>query len=248
MRAIQTTLQVVEVLGRLQPAGVSEISRELELPKSTVQRSLKALHAAGWIEAISGERGAWSLTIKALMAAGRGDYATRHLRMAAIPVMEELRRKTEESIYLAARHEQQITLIERLDGIKQVVHAWPLWRGGQMHSTSLGKAILASLPEPELSAYLAKPLIKVTPLTQTDPQLLRQELEEIRDRGYATAFRTNWPEENGVGAAIRNSRGRAFAAISLSAPADRVSAEQCIALGPLLVDAARRIGMGLVPG
>jgi IclR family acetate operon transcriptional repressor len=242
MRAIQTTLQVVEVLGRLQPAGVSEISRELGLPKSTVQRSLKALQVAGWIEAITGERGAWSLSLKALIAAGRGDLATRHLRMAAIPVMEELRRKTQESIYLAVRHEHQIALIERLDGIKQVVHAWPLWRSGPMHATSLGKAILSALPEPELAAYLAKPLIKVTPLTQTDPDLLREEL------GFATAFRTNWPEENGVGAVIRNNRGRSFAAISLSAPADRVSREDCMALGPLLVDGARRISMGLVPG
>jgi len=248
MRAIQTTLQVVEVLGRVQPAGVSEISRELGLPKSTVQRSLKALQAAGWIEAITGERGAWSLSLKALIAAGRGDFATRHIRMAAIPVMEELRRKTQESIYLAARYEQQITLIERLDGIKQVVHAWPLWRSGPMHATSLGKAILAALPEPELADYLAKPLIKVTPVTQTDPELLREELAVTRERGFATAFRTNWPEENGVGAVIRNNRGRAFAAISLSAPADRVSCDDCLALGPMLVDASRRISMGLVPG
>jgi IclR family acetate operon transcriptional repressor len=248
MRAIQITLQTLETLGRLQPAGVSELARALDLPKSTVQRSLKALHNAGWIEAISGERGAWSLSLRALIAVGRADFATRQLRTAAIPVMEALRRQTKESIFLAARQDNQIALIERLDGINPVVHAWPLWRGGQLHSTSLGKAILAHFTPEQLNAYLDAPLAKPTTLTVTDPAQLRAELEQIRKAGFATSFRTNWVNENGVGCAILDGRGRAMAAISLSAPSDRVSEADCIAFGPLLVDAARRIGMGLAPG
>lgn len=245
MRPIETALNILEVLGRLQPAGVSELARELDLPKSTVQRALRALGEAGWIETVSDEKGAWSLSLRAGLAVGPSDFATRHLRAAAIPVMEELRRRTSESVYLAVRDGFRMALVERLDGINPVTHAWPLWRPGPMHPSSLGRAMLATLPEDELDAYLAAPLQKVTALTVTDPQALRLELAQVRQRGFATAYRTNWPNENGVGAAIRNSRGEPFAAISVSAPVERVDEAACEAMGDLLADAARRISLGL---
>lgn len=245
MRPIQTALSVIEAIGRLQPAGVSEIARDLDLPKSTIQRTLKALNQAGWIETVSGERGAWSLSLEAGIAVGRADFATRRLRMTAIPVMEELRRRTNESVYLAIRHRRQIALIERLDGINPVVHAWPLWQAGPMHSTSLGKAVLSTMTEQDLADYLGHPLRAVTARTVTDADELRLELEEAARRGFATSFQSNWPDENGVGAAIRDNRGIPFAAISISAPVSRVSAADCLAMGDLLVDAARRISLGL---
>jgi len=245
MRPVQLALAVIEAIGRRQPAGVSELARTLNLPKSTVQRTLRALEEEGWIEAVSGERGAWSLSLQAGLAVGRADFATRTLRTAAFPVMEELRRRTSESIYLAVRHQRQIALVERLDGLNPAVHAWPLWQAGPMHATSLGKAILAMMGEAELEDYLARPLRRVTALTETDPERLRAELDETRRRGFAVTFQTNWPGENGVGAAIRDSQGKPFAAISISAPVERVDEAKCLELGELLMGAARRISLGL---
>lgn len=245
MRPVRTALAAIEAIGRLQPVGVSELARRLALPKSTVQRTLGVLEEAGWIEAADGERAGWVLTLRAGLAVGRADYATRRLRTAALPVMEELRRRTSESIYLAVRYERQIALVERLDGLNPAVHAWPLWRAGPMHATSLGKAILAALPPDELNDYLSRPLRAVTPRTQTDPDALRAELDEVRARGFAVTFETNWPGENGVGAAIRDGAGAPFAAISISAPVERVNAAAALQLGEALMEAARRISLGL---
>jgi IclR family acetate operon transcriptional repressor len=244
LRPVQVALETIAVINRLQPVGVSEISRELDLPKSTVQRTLRSLEEAGWITASEDDRG-WSLTVKAGLSVGRADFAARKLRIAAIPVMEELRRRTSESVYLAIRHDKQIALVERLDGINPVGHAWPLWHPGPMHATSLGKAILAAMPDDDLDDYLGGPLQKISALSVVDPERLRAEIRDIRERGFSTAFQTNWPDENGVGAAIRNGRGEPFAAISISAPVERVDRERCIEMGALLVDAARRISLGL---
>lgn len=245
MRPVRTALAVVEAIGRRQPVGVSELARRLDLPKSTVQRTLGVLEDAGWIEASDSERSGWSLSLKAGLAVGRADYATRRLRTAALPVMEELRRRTSESIYLAVRFERQIALVERLDGLNPAVHAWPLWQAGPMHATSLGKAILAALPDAELEDYLSRPLRALTARTQTDADALRAELREARARGYAVTFETNWPGENGVGAAIRDGSGAPFAAISISAPVERVNEAACLRLGETLMEAARRISLGL---
>ena len=247
MRPVQIALQIVEIIGRIQPAGVSEIAREMGLPKSTVQRALKTLAEAHWIEAAAGDR-AWSLTVKAGLAVGGADFATRKLRTAAWPVMEELRQRTRESVYLAVRDGPRIALIERLDSLAPVLHAWPMWRGGPMHSTSLGRAILANLEPAELEDYLSRPLVVARSQKPVTVESLSAELAETRRRGFATSFQDNWPDENAAGAAIRDSMGCPVGAISISAPVSRMSEMACLEVGVLLVDAAWRIGMGLARG
>jgi len=248
MRPVQIALQLITILGRIQPAGVSEIARDIDLPKSTVQRALMALAEAGWIEATGRDQTRWSLTVKAGLAVGGADFATRKLRMTAFPVMEELRQRTRESVYLAIRDGHEIGLVERLDSLAPVLHAWPLWRGGAMHSTSLGRAILADLPEDELEAYLARPLRVVGSQKPVTIEGLRAELDETRRRGFAASLGDNLPDENAVGAAIRDPGGRPFAAISISAPATRMNKAACLEVGALLADGARRIGQGLARG
>jgi IclR family acetate operon transcriptional repressor len=248
MRPVQIALQIVTILSRIQPAGVSEIAREIDLPKSTVQRALKTLAEAEWIEPAARDRAIWSLSVKAGLAVGGAHFATRKLRMTAFPVMEELRQRTRESVYLAIRDGHEIGLIERLDSLAPVLHAWPLWRGGPMHSTSLGRAILAGLPSDELEDYLVQPLRVVGSQKAVTVADLRAEVEETRRRGFATSLGDNLPDENAVGACIRDSHGRPFASISISGPASRMSRTECLSVGELVADAARRIGQGLARG
>jgi DNA-binding IclR family transcriptional regulator len=242
LRPVQIALQLIEVLGGLQPAGVSEIARAMDLPKSTVQRSLVSLSKAGWIEPGSGDPSTWVLSLQALIATGRADFAARPLRAAAIPVMEDLRRSTQESVYLAVLYKGRIALAERMDGMRPVAHAWPLWRSGPLHRTSLGRSVLASMSEAEAADYLAD-LSERGPI---DMVAIKSELATARERGFATALGSNYPDENGVGAAIRNGRGVTIGAISISAPTERLSAEDCLRIGPQVLDAARRISMGVI--
>jgi IclR family acetate operon transcriptional repressor len=242
LRPVQIALQLIETLGAIQPAGVSEIARLLDLPKSTVQRSLLSLNKAGWIEPSGSDPALWVLSLHALLATARADIAARSLRAAAIPVMEDLRRATQESVYLAVLHNQSIALAERLDGIRPVAHAWPLWRSGPLHRTSLGKSILAAMGEAEVRGY-----IDMLPArSHVNGEALKSEVLLARERGFAMALGSNYPDENGVGSAIRNSRGAAIGAISISAPKERLSEDDCLRIGPQVRDAARRISMGLV--
>ena len=248
MRPVHSALDAIEVIGLHQPVGVSAIARTLGLPKTTAHRVLQSLQAAGWIEPDVDDRSSWSLTIRAGLAVGPAQRATRRLHGAAFPIMEELRAETGESIYLALRDGDTLALIERLDGRNPIAHAWPLWQRGPLHATSLGKSMLAHMSSEELDQYLNAPLRRHTKRTISDPDALRRELAMVRDRGFATSFRENWPNENGVGAAIRDSRGDPTAAISISAPMERVEEQQCVDWGPLLVSAALRIGLGLARG
>jgi IclR family acetate operon transcriptional repressor len=245
LRPVQCALEVLDAIGSEQPVGVSAIARKLSLPKTTAHRVLQSLHAAGWIEQDRDDSAQWCLTIKAGLAVGQVHHATMRLRSTAFPIMEELRARTKESIYIAVRSDFSMALVERLDGLQPVVHAWPLWQRGPLHASSLGKSMLAELGPDDLDAYLLQDHKRHTNFTQIDPAIIRAEVNRTRERGFATSFRENWPNENGVGAAIRDEKGEANAAISISAPCDRVGEEQCLAWGEMIGTAAQQISLGM---
>ncbi|MDD1449931.1 IclR family transcriptional regulator [Sphingomonas sp. H160509] len=245
MRPVELAFQIVELLGQHQPAGVTELAKLAGIPKSTAQRALGALHKTGWIEPASDDRGRWTLSLRALIAAGRANSALETLRGIAIPVMDELRRYSEETVHLNFRFDRLLILIERLDGIKPVRYFFPYGAISTLHATASGRAVLARLNAEELDTYLDRPMRAITRKTIVDPVAFRAEIEATRARGYAITFGGNRPDVHAVGAAITDPTGRPIAAMTISAPSERLDDGMAAAYGPRLADGARRISLGL---
>ena len=245
MRAVQIALRVLDTVSRRQPVGVSELARELQLSKTTVQRSLLSLSQAGWIEPAHEQKTAWTLSVRALVVGGRAIDSRRGLRSIAIPIMETLRRATEETIHLFVRDGDWVVLIERLDGIKPVRMFNPVGGFAWMHRTSSGKSILANLPQAECDQYLARPLTTGQPRAALDVTAFLDELALIRERGFAINLSANQPDVSAVSAAIFDANRQPIGAISISGPSDRISESLCIERGPLVSDAARQATMGM---
>lgn len=245
MKSVLVAFRVLEDVATHQPVGVSEVARRLQLSKTTAQRSLTALHEAGWIEPAEELRTTWSLAIRALVVGGHAIDARRGLRSIAVPVMEELRRSTEETIHLFVRNQDNAVLIERLDGIKPVRVFNPLGGRALLHRTSSGKAMLAHLAPVELEAYLSRPLTSGRTREPIDIDELRAELAQVRTRGFAINLAQNQPDVSAVGAPIFDEREHALGAVTISAPSSRLTEAVCLKLGPLVSDAARRITLGM---
>ena len=245
MKSVRVAIAVLEDVAFHQPVGVSDLARRLGLSKTTAQRALTTLHAAGWIEPAEEVRTAWALSIRALVVGGLAIDARRGLRSIAVPVMEDLRRTTEETIHLFVRNEDQVVLVERLDGIKPVKVFNPLGGRALLHRTSSGKAVLANLPASEIEAYLRHPMTTGRTHMAVDPQELRRELELIRSRGFAVNLAQNQPNVSAIGAAVLDEHNQAIGAVTISAPSDRLSEATCLELGPAVSDAARRITLGM---
>lgn len=245
MQNVLNALRVLEVLGERRVAGVSEVARELELPKTTVQRALTTLHAARWIKpADNGARNGWELAAKVLRVAryaGAGDA----LREAALPVMEELHRATGETIHLLVRDGDNVVLIERIESVHPVRTVQPMGSATPLHASSTGKAVLAHLPEDEREAILAGPLVALTDATVTDPDRLRAQLDEVRARGWAVNAGESWAGLAAVGAPVVDGAGAPVAAVSISSPSERLPEEDWPRMGALVADAGRRIGRAL---
>ena len=245
MRPVELAFDVIEHLSQHQPAGVSEIARLANIPKSTAQRVLSSLHGTGWIEPTGGDRPMWRLTLRALVASGQTGAHHAAFRAVALGVMEDLRRQSEETVLLTRRFEDRLVLIERLDGLRPVRYFFPYGAVSPLHSTATGQAMLAALPLTELEAFLARPLDRVTGNTITDPDALRSTLAEIRGRGFSVNLGGNIFDVHAVGAAILGRDGAVVGGLSISAPAERLVDATALRIGPFVVDAARRITLGL---
>jgi IclR family acetate operon transcriptional repressor len=244
MRPVRISLQILEEVASLQPVGTSELARRLSLSKTTVHRALISLAESGWIELAGEGRKAWQLSMHALVVAGRAMECRSGLRSVAIPVMEGLRRSTEETVHLVVPYRGSVALLERLDGIKPVRVFHPFGGRAPLHLTSSGKAILAHLPQAELEAYLVEKLSRET-AGKAKTQSLLKELRWVRKRGFAVNLGQNVPDANAAGAAILGENDRPIAAITISAPSERMPEKLCLIYGELVNDAARRISLGL---
>lgn len=244
-RSVLTALRILEGIAERQPVGVTDLASALGLSKTTAHRALLTLAEAGWAEATEDRRSLWSLSVRALTVGGRAIDSQGGLRGVAVPVMEDLRRSTEETIHLMVLDHTHVILIERLDGIRPVRVFNPVGGRASVYRTASGKAMLARLPAAGLQVCLD---ILESRSGEAGVQPVGDfvaELQRVRDRGYALNLGQNQADVHAVGAAIVDHLGHPIAAVTVSAPPERLTESVCGAIGPLVVDAARRISVGL---
>ena len=241
MESVKTALRVFEAIAARPVTGVSELSRSLGEPKTTVQRCLTTLHEAGWLQPRGVGRGrSWALSPRiATLLRSVGD--TPVIREAARPVMERLRAETGETINLMQRDDRRMVLIDRLESPHPLRSVQALGVRAPMHLSSNGKAFLAAAPDSEVVAYLAAPLETGTPDAIVTPDALRREIGVIRRQGFATNRGELERGVRAVAAAIRDASGAPVASLSISCPAVRLPDAKMASYGALVRAAAAEI-------
>lgn len=121
---------------------------------------------------------------------------------------------------------------------------WSGWRM-PLHCTPGGKVMLAHLPEFERNTLLSGPLERFTQNTIVDPEELREQLREVRDRGYSYTVEELETGLNGAAAPVMRPEGQAAAAIGVYGPAFRLPAESLDELGESTRQAAAEISQRL---
>ncbi|GAB0102297.1 IclR family transcriptional regulator [Nocardia sp. JMUB6875] len=245
MRNVLNTLRVLEEVAARQPIGVGELARVLDLPKSTVQRALVTLDTAGWIRPAAGEVTRWVITTKAL-AVGGSAGGDRGLRGTALPILEDLRRHTGETVHLTIPENGKMVLIERLETDKPVRTSMALGHALPMHASANGKAVLAFSPAEALRPLLRDDLPRYTDTTITDPEELRAELNRIRAQGFAVN-RGEWRSDVGaVAAAVLTSDGHPIASLSVNLPIARLTSDSEPTFGAAVTAAATTLSARLI--
>ncbi|MHC2999755.1 IclR family transcriptional regulator [Microbacterium sp. HJ5] len=162
--------------------GISELAARARLPKSTVSRLVSTLVRQRYLER-DGRLIHLGLRVFEL---GQLADQPRELRMAALPVLADLRGKTGQNTHLAMRDGRELVCVAVMRGRSPV--PWPVRTGGRipLHATALGKAALAHAARGDIDDVLTAGLPGWTSSTITDPHELRRQLDEIRAGALAT--------------------------------------------------------------
>ena len=236
-QSVRTAVRVIEEVGRRGPVGVSDLARDLEVPKSTVQRTLATLADVGWLRQDALSR--WSLTLRCANV-GRTIVNERAIRQAARPLLEELRDATGETCRWFVIDSTDVALVDTAESIHAVRPVESEFPGPiPMHATAVGKAAMARWPRGKLSSELGT-LRAMTPKTITSHRALRSELRETARRGWGRVDEELYLDVGGV-AAVASTAGDRLVGIGVSYPLHRTTPATIRRYGALVVDAAPRL-------
>jgi DNA-binding IclR family transcriptional regulator len=179
------TARVLSILavfeGTLVPQSLAEISAKTGLAQSTAHRLLKELEEWGALQRDA--RGRYQIGLRLWEL---GQNAGRQLREIARPYLQDLFSLTQETVHIAIRDGADVLYIDRIYGTRRVPQASRVGGRLPMHATAVGKVVLAYEEEWVREAVLQGLLERRTAFTHVDPLQLRRELEQVRERGYAT--------------------------------------------------------------
>jgi DNA-binding IclR family transcriptional regulator len=242
-KALIKGLALVELVAAMGPMRLADLVEKSGLPRPTALRLLEALRDHEVVQQT--EAGAYVLGPRVAVW-GQQYLEGLDLRAQAEDIIESLAAESRETCFLGVRDGNQVLYVAKADSPQAVRPAARVGSRNPLHSTSIGKALLAFGPEQLVEPYLQEPLVAKTPRTITDPDLLLAEFDLIRRRGYSTDDVENEDGVRCVGAPVRDHTGLTVAAISVAAPAYRFDLEDLPRLAPHVIAAAdelsRRIG------
>ncbi len=220
--ALRKGLALLELLADHGSMSLAQVERESGLNRTMAYRLLRVLGELGYVEH-DPTRHQFGLGARLL---GLGAATAQRMNLAEIarPCLDAVRAEMQETVTLGILAGNQVIYLGMLQGAEALDIATPLSLRDAAHSTSVGKAILAFLPELQRESRLARlaPLPAITPATIVDPQALDLDLARTRERGYALEDEENIPGTRGVAVPVLDVRGLPVAALALAGPAARI--------------------------
>jgi IclR family KDG regulon transcriptional repressor len=242
---VKSALRVLDIFELLaqHPDGLnlSEISAALGIPKSSAHGLLMTLIHRDYLRPGRRER-TYRLGVR-LFELGASYMAGVDLVTEGQEIVRETSRACDETVHLAVLEGAEVLYIAKEEGTNTIRMVSAVGRRFPAHGTGVGKMMLSALPAEELDRLYPpdKPLTPITSRTITDPTAFRAELAEIRQRGYATDFEESTPGLCCIAAPIFNAEGATIAAMSVSVPTVRFTAERQLALRQLVLQSAERL-------
>ncbi|HPA60802.1 MAG TPA: IclR family transcriptional regulator [Clostridia bacterium] len=217
IQSLQRAMAILEYIAVHQGAGVSELSREMSLNKSTVFSILKTFVALGYL--FKNEMtGQYQITFRLHSLVGEDPKPGSFISYAR-PHLQKIAQKYDETVHFVTGDENTVVYIDKLESTKPIRIHTVVGAEQPLHCTAVGKAILAWRDENEIIAYAKRTGLKsMTENSITDIATLLQEMKKIREQGFSIDDEENQPDLYCIGMPVFNDKGKALYAISLSMP------------------------------
>lgn len=245
VQTLERALDIMEVLAcSEEPLGVTEIGKRIGLHKSTVHRMLQTLCYRGYVEREK-DRERYSLGIK-IVELGMTFLNDLEIRKVAASHLVSLAKSFDEVVHLVMPDNGEVVFIDMRESSRVISFHSKVGGRAFMHSTAVGKAILATLPEEEVRNLLkSKGMPGLTHKTITEPDRMIEELHKIVKTGIAIADEENEVGIMSLGTSVFDYSGRAIGAISVSGPINRLKEKGIEKIGEQIKQAGQEISAKL---
>jgi DNA-binding IclR family transcriptional regulator len=243
VRAAETMFDIVEHLHEQDGLTVTEIADDLGYAKSTVHRHLSTLSGRGYLVKKS-DLYYVGLQFLALGEQARNRYDAYQLAQDKV---QNLAEETEERAQFIVEEHGEGVYIHRSLGERAVQTDPGIGKRIPLHATAAGKAILANMPEDRLFEIIERAEFRpLTANTITSRDELLNELDAVRERGYAFNKQENLDGLRAIGAPVSNPNGEIIGALSVSGPTNRFKGERFRETLPdLLLGAANELELNI---
>ncbi|ADI26553.1 IclR family transcriptional regulator [Geobacillus sp. C56-T3] len=222
IQAVDRALRILDLFDEYETElKITDISERMQLHKSTVHSLLKTLQHHHYIEQ-NPENGKYRLGMKLFE---RGNLVIRHLDIRSVSKKHliDLSIKTGNTVHLVILDGKEGIYIDKVEGTSGTVLYSRIGRRVPIHSSAVGKALVAFKSEKELKELLRGYVYKRhTANTIANEEEFLQELERVRSNGYALDREENEPGITCVAVPVRDHSGNVIAAISISQPSAKV--------------------------
>lgn len=239
--AIDRALNVLECLSQSRKGySVSELSRRLALPKSSVHLILRTLERRGYLQKqSSGGRYKFGMQLVAL---SRVALEGVELRDEARPSLAALAEHTGLTAHIGVLERGEIVIVERIESSGAIrVVSW-IGRRMDLNTTAVGKAVRAYLPEGGVE-HEGRPgqLTREGDMAVGSDAAQRADRDRVRTLGYAVCDEDGQSGVRGVGAPVLSRQGHAVAAVGVAGTTFQIPPERLDALGRAVREAADEI-------
>ncbi|HVC48039.1 MAG TPA: IclR family transcriptional regulator [Terracidiphilus sp.] len=244
LHSLDRAVSVLEALSESdEPLSLAEICQRMNLHKSTAHRSLMVLERSALIERTHENR--FRLGLK-LYELGNRAVEQIDLRSRVQPFFRRLSIQVGETVHLSVLHKTSVVYLDKVEPNRRVCMTSKIGTSNPVYCTSMGKAMLAFQPEDTIDQIIAKiRFVRFTRKTICTREALLKALERVRRRGYAIDDEEIELGVRCIGAPIFDGNRRAIAAVSVSGPSSRITAQSVPAIAEHVLRCARDISGSL---
>ena len=245
IQSVDHALQLLDLFAKQRRLTIGEVAKHLAVAPSTASRLVAMLHVHGYV-ARDAESRAYVIGTK-MREVGIAAVRELDIRPQLRPYLEALSADTGETVQVGILQGQTVVFLDCVEGWHRLRVTSRVGELLPAHSLSTGKALLAELQDQEfLALYPRENLQRMTRRTTTSRSSLQRELVLVAKRGYATSFDESVDGIATVAVSVRDVVGRVRCAVSIAAPASRLTSKNVGKYAALVRQAGRAITAGLL--
>ena len=240
VQALERGLLLLIALAKEGNASLNDLALSVGIPPSTAHRMLATLQSLGFTD-YDVQRQQWSIGLETFRVGSKYLERTNLVESSRL-ILKQLMEESGETANLAIADQGDVVFLSQVETHNPIRAFFRPGARGHMHSSGIGKALLANMPRLDVERILHKKgLPEFTPKTLTSPGDLFNSLDEIKNRGWSLDDEERYLGMRCIAAPIYNFYGETIAGISVSGPTVRFPDIELAEIGALVHRAADEV-------